>query len=267
MYRISEPISIGQIRLAQLCKRRLCFSGNIGQVARKITCFHYLTKYSLHRSIQKKTLFTFEIKIAVFEYKNRPLCLRFGTAWFVTARSICKYLANTSIWLGNCSCARLKLCASSKWFDGRKPPDWVSDGNACRTSGEMRLSNFLLWDLAYTELYFTPKLWPDFREEDFVEAIEWFASRNRRFGRRWWPCLAYSVMFRPGCRRVFAFILPWCILYFIIPPCRLSIGLYYLYSLPTWFKITKKRHCQKTATRSHRARLYFSLPGLLMTQC
>lgn len=52
-----------------------------------------------------------------------------------------------------------------------------------RTSGEYRISNFLMWQLAYSELYFTPKLWPDFRREDFYEAIVDFQCRERRFGR------------------------------------------------------------------------------------
>ncbi|MCR5714103.1 MAG: isoprenyl transferase [Bacteroidales bacterium] len=52
-----------------------------------------------------------------------------------------------------------------------------------RTSGECRLSNFLLWQLAYAEFYFTPVLWPDFRKEHFFEAIANFQHRERRFGR------------------------------------------------------------------------------------
>jgi undecaprenyl diphosphate synthase len=52
-----------------------------------------------------------------------------------------------------------------------------------RTSGECRISNFLLWQIAYTELYFTPKLWPDFRKEDLFEAIYDFQHRERRFGK------------------------------------------------------------------------------------
>ncbi len=51
-----------------------------------------------------------------------------------------------------------------------------------RTSGEMRLSNFLLWHLKYTELYFTPLYWPDFREAAFQEAVDAFQHRERRFG-------------------------------------------------------------------------------------
>lgn len=51
-----------------------------------------------------------------------------------------------------------------------------------RTSGEYRISNFLLWQIAYSELYFTPKLWPDFRREDLYEAIYSFQNRERRFG-------------------------------------------------------------------------------------
>ncbi|MBP6976842.1 MAG: isoprenyl transferase [Bacteroidales bacterium] len=52
-----------------------------------------------------------------------------------------------------------------------------------RTSGEFRLSNFLLWQIAYTELYFTPKLWPDFNRDDLYEAILDFQKRDRRFGK------------------------------------------------------------------------------------
>jgi undecaprenyl diphosphate synthase len=51
-----------------------------------------------------------------------------------------------------------------------------------RTSGEQRLSNFLLWQLAYTELFFTPTLWPDFTREELVEIIGAFQQRERRFG-------------------------------------------------------------------------------------
>lgn len=53
-----------------------------------------------------------------------------------------------------------------------------------RTSGEMRLSNFLLWQAAYSELVVTPVLWPDFRREQFVKAIEEYSGRERRFGAR-----------------------------------------------------------------------------------
>ena len=52
-----------------------------------------------------------------------------------------------------------------------------------RTSGEMRISNFLLWQLAYTELYFTQVLWPDYRKEHFYEAIVDYQRRERRFGK------------------------------------------------------------------------------------
>lgn len=52
-----------------------------------------------------------------------------------------------------------------------------------RTSGEQRISNFLLWQIAYTELYFTEKLWPDFRKEDFYAAILDYQHRERRFGK------------------------------------------------------------------------------------
>ena len=52
-----------------------------------------------------------------------------------------------------------------------------------RTGGEQRISNFLLWQLAYTELYFTDSLWPAFNDEELDKALEWYANRQRRFGR------------------------------------------------------------------------------------
>ena len=52
-----------------------------------------------------------------------------------------------------------------------------------RTGGEQRISNFLLWQLAYTELYFTDVLWPDFDEAELHKAFDWFGQRERRFGR------------------------------------------------------------------------------------
>jgi undecaprenyl diphosphate synthase len=51
-----------------------------------------------------------------------------------------------------------------------------------RTGSEQRISNFLLWQAAYAELYFTKVLWPSFGEADLLEAIAWFQARNRRFG-------------------------------------------------------------------------------------
>ena len=51
-----------------------------------------------------------------------------------------------------------------------------------RTGGELRISNFMLWQSAYTELYFTPTLWPDFNAESLDQALAWYAQRERRFG-------------------------------------------------------------------------------------
>jgi undecaprenyl diphosphate synthase len=63
--------------------------------------------------------------------------------------------------------------------DGMPDPDLI-----LRTSGERRLSNFLLWQAAYAELIFLDVLWPDFAEADFVAALAEYARRDRRFGAR-----------------------------------------------------------------------------------
>ena len=64
------------------------------------------------------------------------------------------------------------------YTDGVPDPDLL-----IRTSGEMRLSNFLLWQIAYTELWVTPTRWPDFGPRDLYLAVADFQQRDRRFGR------------------------------------------------------------------------------------
>jgi len=69
------------------------------------------------------------------------------------------------------------LIASHLDTEGLPPPDLI-----IRTSGERRLSNFLMWQSAYAELYFTDTLWPDFDKEEFMLAVQDFQGRERRFG-------------------------------------------------------------------------------------
>lgn len=69
--------------------------------------------------------------------------------------------------------------AFSQYLDTSDIPD---PDLMIRTSGEQRLSNFLLWQQAYTEFYFTDVLWPDFNKNELLKAIEYFSERNRKFG-------------------------------------------------------------------------------------
>jgi undecaprenyl diphosphate synthase len=70
-----------------------------------------------------------------------------------------------------------ELFSKYLWTHNHPDPDLL-----IRTSGEMRISNFFLWQLAYTEIYFSPTLWPDFTREEFIEALLSYQNRERRFG-------------------------------------------------------------------------------------
>ena len=70
------------------------------------------------------------------------------------------------------------LFSSYLYTKGLPDPDLL-----IRTSGEMRISNFMLWQTSYTELYVTPVLWPDFSDDDFYQAIWVYQNRQRRFGK------------------------------------------------------------------------------------
>ena len=87
----------------------------------------------------------------------------------------------------------VRRCAEKAIAEGQYPGDEAFESELysagqpeldllIRTSGEERLSNFLLWQAAYAELYFTPIYWPDFTKEEYIQALREFARRGRRFG-------------------------------------------------------------------------------------
>ena len=71
-----------------------------------------------------------------------------------------------------------KLISENLYTFDMPDPDLV-----IRTSGEYRISNYLLWQIAYSEFYFTDTLWPDFKKDEFIKALKDFAGRERRFGK------------------------------------------------------------------------------------
>jgi undecaprenyl diphosphate synthase len=85
---------------------------------------------------------------------------------------------------GDVSKGKLKPSSINEKLFGKYlyDPDALDYDLLIRTAGEMRISNFLLWELAYAEFYVTPVLWPDFRREHLVEAIEEYNRRTRKFG-------------------------------------------------------------------------------------
>ena len=104
------------------------------------------------------------------------LCINYGSRWEIVsaARKIAAKAA-----AGELDTEKIdeQLIADNLCTSGMPDPELM-----IRTSGEQRLSNFLLWQLAYAEFYFTDIYWPDFREAELLKAVYWYQNRDRRFG-------------------------------------------------------------------------------------
>jgi undecaprenyl diphosphate synthase len=125
-----------------------------------------------------------QTRIAAAEERTRAnhglklqVALSYGGRWDIiqAAQRLAREAASGAIRAEDISEERF---ASQMALSGLPAPDLL-----IRTGGEQRISNFLLWDLAYAELYFSAALWPDFAVPNLEEALAFFASRERRFGR------------------------------------------------------------------------------------
>jgi undecaprenyl diphosphate synthase len=105
------------------------------------------------------------------------LALNYSSRWEIT-RAVKKMAADVEE--GMLRSGKITQQTINQYLTTRNLPD---PDLVIRTSGEYRLSNFLLWQVAYSELYFTDVLWPDFSKEDFYQAIASFQQRERRFGK------------------------------------------------------------------------------------
>lgn len=105
------------------------------------------------------------------------LALSYSSRWEITemARKIAEKALRGEIKTEDIS---EEMVADNMATAGMPDPDLL-----IRTSGELRLSNFMMWQLSYTEMVFTDTLWPDFRREEYLKAIEEFQGRQRRFGK------------------------------------------------------------------------------------
>lgn len=105
------------------------------------------------------------------------MCLSYSSRWEITeaVRHLARRAAAGELDPDNIS---EELVSDSLATAGIPDPDLL-----IRTGGEERVSNYLLWQIAYSELYFTPVLWPDFSDEEYVDAIIDFQNRERRFGK------------------------------------------------------------------------------------
>ena len=120
--------------------------------------------HALEKTTEKNTGMTFVIAV---NYGSRDeIC-----------RGVRRMLADSRDGILEPECVTQETISSYLDTAGLPDPDLL-----IRTSGEERLSNFLLWQLAYSELYFSDVLWPDFKKEELVKAIEVYNKRERRFG-------------------------------------------------------------------------------------
>ncbi|MCK9611398.1 MAG: isoprenyl transferase [Bacteroidales bacterium] len=130
---------------------------------------------NLHRECYDELMNTIEIT----EKNDRmtlTLALSYSSTWEITeaVKDIALKVQNNELQVEEITPEMVSKSLSTK--------DLPNPSLLIRTSGEYRISNFLLWQMAYTELYFTPVLWPDFRKEHLYEAIIDYQKRERRFG-------------------------------------------------------------------------------------
>ncbi len=130
---------------------------------------------SLHKNCYDELMNTINIT-ANNTRMTLVLALSYSSKWEITqaVKIIAEKVKNNTITINEID---QKLISNS--LNTKDIPD---PALLIRTSGEYRISNFLLWQMAYTELYFTPVLWPDFRKNDFYSAIIDYQKRERRFG-------------------------------------------------------------------------------------
>jgi undecaprenyl diphosphate synthase len=135
--------------------------------------------------IGDRSPFSLELKTAMLEAEGQTqhntglivnIALNYGGQWDIVqaARKLCESVASGELKPNEIT---EKTFQEKMSLSVGSPPDLL-----IRSSGEQRISNFLLWDIAYSELYFTETLWPDFKETELDKAIEAFSSRQRRFG-------------------------------------------------------------------------------------
>ena len=131
---------------------------------------------ALPKAVQKK-INEVILKTSVCTGLTVILALSYSSRWEITnaAKQLLKDFSNGMIQSENIN---EELFSSYLTTVGIPDPELM-----IRTSGEFRISNFLMWQLAYTELYFTPTLWPDFDKEELYKAIIDYQKRERRFGK------------------------------------------------------------------------------------
>ncbi len=131
---------------------------------------------SLPQNVQEKLAWSIE-KLNSSTGLTLVLALSYSSKWEIT--EAVKRIAE-QVKLGKIEPSEIDNELMDRFMNTSEMPD---PELLIRTSGECRISNFLLWQIAYSELYFTPKLWPDYRKEDLFEAIYDFQNRERRFGK------------------------------------------------------------------------------------
>lgn len=130
----------------------------------------------LPEDVQKK-LFDLEERTAAFKTMTMVVALSYSSRWEITkaVNDIVKEVQN-----GTLDASSITEDVISQHMETRFMPD---PDLLIRTGGEQRISNYLLWQIAYSELYFCDTYWPDFMEEDLYKAIEDYQGRQRRFGK------------------------------------------------------------------------------------
>lgn len=149
----------------------------INRISKQGVCLHIIGDLTAFDSYLQAQVIDAQAQTRYNSEMHLSVAINYGGRWDILQATQAMLRANPAVATG-------QIAIDERLLTPHLSMGWAPEPDLLiRTGGEQRISNFLIWQLAYTELYFTKMYWPDFSESDLDTAFKWYRSRERRFGR------------------------------------------------------------------------------------